>query len=127
MAGVGRSRGGEVVGGGVREGGGEGHPVRVVVGGRGGRGRVWGDVGRVGDRGVAGPGGREEVVGGVLAVAGVVAAVHHLPHLLLLLLVNVVGQLGLLVARGGHPLVDVGAGDLGRVRGVEAGLKRQKL
>ena len=88
---------------------------------------MWGDVGRVGDRGVPGPGGREEVVGGVLAVAGVVAAVHHLPHLLLLLLVNVVGQLGLLVARGGHPLVDVGAGDLGRVRGVEAGLKRQKL
>ena len=45
MAGVGRSRGGEVVGGGVGEGGGEGHPVRVVVGGRRGGGRVWGDVG----------------------------------------------------------------------------------
>ena len=63
---------------------------------------------------------------GVLGVR-VVRGVHHLSHLLLLLLVHVVGQLRLLVARGGHPLVDVGAGDLGRVRRVEAGLKRQKL
>ena len=63
---------------------------------------------------------------GVLGVAGVVAAVHHLPHLLLLLLVDVVCQLGLLVARGGHPLVHVGAGHLWRVRGVEAGLKQGK-
>ena len=44
-------------------------------------------------------------------------------HLLLLLFVDVVCQLGLLVARGGHPLVHVGARHLRRVRGVETGLK----
>ena len=65
--------------------------------------------------------------GSVLCSVRVVAAVHHLPHLLLLLLVHVVGQLSLLVPSGGHPLVHVGAGHLWRVRGVEAGLKRQKL
>ena len=68
------------------EGGGQGHPsVGVVVGGGGGGGRVRGHVGGVGHAGVArhgGPARGEEVVGGVLGgVRGVVAGVHHLPHL----------------------------------------------
>ena len=127
MAGVGRSGGGEVVGGRVRECGRERDTVGVVVRGGGRGGRVGSDVGRVGHGGVGGRGPRtEQVVAGVLGVAGVVAAVHHLPHLLLLLLVHVVGQLSLLVAGGGHPLVHVGAGHLWRVRGVEAGLKLWK-
>ena len=117
-----RPRRPEVVGGRV----GEGHAaVRVVVG-RGGRGgRLGGDVGRVGDAGVLlawGPGGEEvvRVLGG--GVGRVVAAVHHLPHLLLLLLVDVVGELGLFVPGGGHPLVRRGR-DRRRVGGVETGLE----
>ena len=44
MARVGGARGGEVVGGGVREGGGQGHTVRVVVGRRRRGGGVGSDV-----------------------------------------------------------------------------------
>ena len=80
------------------------------------------DVGGVAHGRIPGAPGGEGVVRGVLRVA-VVGGVHHLPDLLLLLLVDVVGQLGLLVARGGHPLVHVGAWHRGRVRGVEAGLQ----
>ena len=47
MAGVGRAGGGEVVSGGVREGRGERHAVRVVVRGGGGGGGVGSDVGGV--------------------------------------------------------------------------------
>lgn len=112
--------------GGVRQSGGERHTVGVVVRRRGGGGWVGSDVGRVRHRGVGRGARAEQVVAGVLGVAGVVAAVHHLPHLLLLLLVHVVGQLSLLVAGGGHPLVHVGARHLWRVRGVEAGLKLWK-
>ena len=115
-----------MVSGRVRESGGERHSVGVVVRGRRGGGGVWSDVGGVRHGGVARGARTEQVVAGVLGVAGVVAAVHHLPHLLLLLLVHVVGQLSLLVAGGGHPLVHVGARHLWRVRGVEAGLKLWK-
>ena len=84
-------RGAQVVGGGVAQGGGEGHaPIGVVVAGRGRGGGVRRDVGRVRGGGVAGAPGREQVMRTVLGgrVGGVVATVHHLPHLLLLLGTN---------------------------------------
>ena len=61
--------------------------------------------------------------GSVLCSVRVVAAVHHLPHLLLLLLVHVVGQLRLLVPRGRHPLVNIGAGNWRRIWWVETSLE----
>jgi len=71
------------------------------VTGGGGRGRVGSDVGGVRHCRVTTATRTEEVVGGsVLCCVRVVAAVHHLPHLLLLLLVHVVGQLRLLVPGG---------------------------
>ena len=85
------------------------------------------DVGRgVRDRGISRTARREQVVCGVLGV-GVVRGVHHLPHLLLLLLVHVVRQLRLLVARGGHPLVHVGAGHGRWVWRVQTRLKMENV
>ena len=99
-----------------------------MVRGGGGGGGVGRDVGGVRGGGVAGAPGGEQVVAGVLrrGVGGVVAGVHHLPHLLLLLLVHVVGQLRLLVACGRHPLVTV-ARHRGRVRGVQTRLQSRLL
>ena len=84
--------GAQVVGGRVGQGGGQGHaPIGVMVAGRGRGGGVGSsDVGGVGGGGVArAPGGKQvmcTVLGG--RVGGVVAAVHHLSHLLLLLVTN---------------------------------------
>ena len=82
--------------------------------------------GGVRDRGISRAARREQVVRGVLGV-GVVRGVHHLPHLLLLLLIHVVRQLRLLVARGGHPLVHVGARHGRRIRGVQTRLKLEQF
>lgn len=83
--------GAQVVGGGVGQGRGEGHaPIGVMVAGRGRGGGVGRDVWRVRGGGVAGAPGGKQVMCTVLGgrVGGVVAAVHHLPHLLLLLVTN---------------------------------------
>ena len=85
----------------VRQGWRQRHaPIGVVMRGGGGGCRVRCDVGGVRHCRVARAARGEQVVRGVLGMGGVVAGVHHLPHLLLLLLVDVVGQLSLLVARG---------------------------